>query len=301
MPKDSRFHFRSASWRGVALTTLLGASLVGAVGCAGGSNPFCGNSKNKCEVEALERAQNVDEEAEKASDSQYKDDAPEGRSASVWSTDGSGDAPTLANSMKNAPQKTFADDATSAAAPKQKMLETASTSAVAPEALRDATVSSPETPSDSGVEDALLAAPGLPTNGPSVPVENAPTNEPNAAQPVESAPAEVSAPPAAGSPADSSENAPQTSEPPTQDAAPSGEKEEAPEPTVAQTPRRDGSQRVAARRVAQRGSTQAVVVPQTRGVASRPAVPSQPARTDVFEGSAVPSGVVKMRVRAVVL
>lgn len=300
MPKDSRFHFRSVSWRGVALTTLLGASLVGAVGCAGGSNPFCGNSKNKCEVETLERAQNADEEAEKASDSQYKDDAPEGRSASVWSTDGSGNAPTLANSMKNEPQKTFADDATSAA-PKQKMLETASTSAVAPEALRDATVSSPETPSDSGVDDALLAAPSLPTNGPSVPVEKAPTDEPNAAPPVENAPAEESAPPTAGSPADSSENAPQTSEPSTQEAATSGEKGEEPEPTVAQTPRRDGAQRVAARRVAQRGSTQAVVVPQTRGVASRPAAPSQPARTDVFEGSAVPSGVVKMRVRAVVL
>ncbi len=256
---------RSASFRAVALASLLGASLVGAVGCVGGSNPFCGNSKEKCEInESLERAQEVDaNEADKADDA--KTDEPiDPRPASVLPTDGSGNATAIAADSNATKRKTFADDASP-----QKMLETASTSDVVPNELNAATISAPEEKSDSDVEDPLLAAPPLPSNPPAPPadVEN-PTSEP-AAEPEQ-----------ADAPADAASEEPSADE----SEAPKAE----PEPTVARSTRKTGPQR-ASRRVAQRGSAQTLAVPQTRGVANVP-----------VESAPEPPSVVKTRVRAVV-
>ncbi|MBR4833373.1 MAG: hypothetical protein IKU86_03430, partial [Thermoguttaceae bacterium] len=169
MSKHLRRRFRSASLRGVALAALLSASLVGAVGCAGGSNPFCGNSKEKCEVEeGLKRAQEIDEDLKNESKAKVEE---AGRSVGILRTDGSGNA-SVAESAPTK-RKTFDDEPSSP----QKMLETASASDVAPDALNDAQVSVPEEKSESGVDDALLPAPAVPSNpAPApTPVEAAPS------------------------------------------------------------------------------------------------------------------------------
>ncbi|MBR4977016.1 MAG: hypothetical protein IKY61_08165, partial [Thermoguttaceae bacterium] len=67
-----------ASLRNVAFVALLSAALVGSVGCAGGSNPFCCDSKEKSQIDQnLERAQSLDEREENSTPNEENSDVKE--------------------------------------------------------------------------------------------------------------------------------------------------------------------------------------------------------------------------------
>ena len=267
-----------SSLRNVALVSFLIATLFGAVGCAGGSNPFCCNSKEKDQVDHLERAQSLDENEKNTTPTEENSDEnqeEEKKSPPLQAEnplpDGSGDATQIA--AANATPKTF----------KQEVPVTVSPS----DAAQNATATN----------DALLPAPALPpvqtpqaAPPAATPVETAP--EETNATPVETAPEETNATPendvasetsapTVDSPAGAEQTAVDAQE--VQDAqdAPQEEPQDAQKPSevqeektpetpvnVARTSRRNGPQRAATRQVAQRASNRTVAVPQTRAAST---------------------------------
>ncbi|MBQ2851178.1 MAG: hypothetical protein IJE77_11910, partial [Thermoguttaceae bacterium] len=108
MSKSFRRRRFFASFREVALILLLSATFVGFVGCAGGSNPFCCDSKEKNKIDQnLERAQSLDENEKNARSSEESkkseeikendEDDEETIHAIILKTDGSGNAPQIAD------------------------------------------------------------------------------------------------------------------------------------------------------------------------------------------------------------
>ena len=282
MSKYFRRRLYLSSLRGVAFASLLGATLVGFVGCAGGSNPFCCNSKEKNQVEAnLERAQSLDENLETPTpvEETEKEPKPETTiSAGIFPTDGSGDATTASAPAQTSTPQTFAD----ANAPTQEMPVTSSTRDVAPNAL---------------VEAPVIAAPTLKLNEAETTgdVPNAPVDDANDAQtapetsnenanaedaqnPQNAANLETSTPETPAANANDAQTAPETSnENANAEDAQNPQNAANPEtPAVNASARRPasplrrggGPQRAATRQIAQRGSPQTVAVPQTRGVAT---------------------------------
>jgi len=292
MLKFSRRRFSPAFFRGATLASLLAASLVGFVGCSGGANPFCCDSKEKERLDNLERAQSADENAEDDAsakeDAQNSDDETQEKKkdttfAGLGGTDGSGDAPTLAAS----------------APPAQQVPVTASTGAVAPNALPE-TTSTPdsvspadETPSDAS---ALLPAPELasatptepsaePTPAPAPVSEESSADETSATNAESADDAENDAKPvdAPSVPAPSPEQETENAQEKTSDAP------ETPQP-VARAARRNGPQRAVSSRVAQRATPQTVAVPETRGAAT--------VATLSADSNAAPSSTYVVKVRA---
>lgn len=256
-----------SSLRNVALVSFLSASLFGAVGCAGGSNPFCCNSKEKNQVDHLERAQSLDENEKNTTPTEEDSDEnqeEEKKSPPLQAEnplpDGSGDATQIADA--NATPKTF----------KQEVPVTVSPS----DAAQDATATN----------DELLPAPALP------PVQT-PQAAPPAATSVEPATEETNATPENNADA-ASETSAQTVDSPAvaeqtavdaqevqddqdaqeepQDAQKPSEVQEEKTPetpvNVARTSRRNGPQRAATRQVAQRAAKQTIAVPQTRAAST---------------------------------
>lgn len=265
MLKFPRRRFSSASFRGAALASLLVASLIGLVGCSGGANPFCCDSKEKERLDNLERAQSADENVDDVpakedaqdSDGETQEKEKDTTFAGLGGTDGSGDAPTLAASKT----------------PAQPVPVTASTGAVVPNAL-------PETaaPSDSAspavetpvAAPALLPAPELASATPTEPsaTENADAPAASEEPPVDETPAPNA------EPVDDAKNAdaPNVSAPSSEQESENAQEKasEAPETpkTVARAARRGGPQRAASSRVAQRATPQTLAVPETRGSAT---------------------------------
>lgn len=283
MSKFPRRRFSLASLRGAASASLLVASLIGFVGCSGGSKPFCcNNSKEKERLDNLERAQSADENAdvesapapsksnenEKEKDDETQEKKKDTTFAGLGDSDGSsGDAPTLADSNSLA----------------QPVPVTASTEAVASNALQDAAdavdaaqtnanalVPAPElTPAPQTTQPANeTKTPEPPTTQPAneTTTPEAPTTQPEGALPVEEASAPV-AEPSDEAPQPAPNVSDQPTEPETQ--APSSETQK----TVARAAWRNGSQRAASSRVARRATPQTLAVPETRGAATLSAEP----------------------------
>lgn len=318
MSKFPRRRFSSASCRGAAFASLLVASLVGFVGCSGGANPFCCDSKEKEQLDQnLERAQSVDEDADasdssnddaKKTDGETQEEKKDTTFAGLGGTDGSGDAPAIAAST----------------APAQQVPVTASTGAVAQNALQDAVSSAvsassaAETPVDA---NALLPAPELAPASPTPPSTDAPAANATENENVDENAAASQAPTDGETPAP--EAAPdEPSASPEQDARPAQDPTPAETPkTAARAARRVGPQRAASSRVAQRSTPRTLAVPETRGAATVapsvanvvkvraqtavPAVESQaaaPSRPEILPslGAQTPSNVIKIKKRAII-
>lgn len=257
MSKSFRRRLLFASLRDVAFASLLSAALVGSVGCAGGSNPFCCDSKEKDQIDNLERAQSLDENEKNSTSTEEDSDEQKEEKKTIFAdnpqTDGSGDASLIAAAQDT--PKTFAPEA-------QVVPVTASTIAA-----QDATDSS-----------GLLQAPVLPTQAqtPEVaapaptPSETATTETPDAPTVEETATTADETPSSESQEAQNKGDA--QAETPKEESAETQE-EKAPETpvNVARTSRRDGPQRAATRQVAQRAAAQTVAVPQTRAAATLPA------------------------------
>ena len=259
MSKSSRRRLLFSSFRNVAFVLFLSAALVGSVGCAGGSNPFCCNSKEKSQVDNLERAQSLDEREKNSTDSEEdsdesqenKEEQKEYIDANILRSDGSGDATAVA-----AAPKTFT----------QETPVTVSTDAV-----------TQETPAPSADSTGLLEPPVLPGQiqapqdaqpAPSAAAtasenETSQTSAPSTQTPVEAAPNVDEKP--------SSENQNASEESPKQDAQEPAETQDAASETpveAVRSSRRDGPQRAKSRQVAQRAANRPVAVPQTRAAAT---------------------------------
>ena len=114
MSKSSRRRLSFASLRDVALVSLLSATFVGSVGCSGGSNPFCCNSKEKSQIDNLERAQSLDENEKNSTSNEDEEDFAEPQQdkkapihANILRSNGSGDATQIAAATT---PKTFAQE-----------------------------------------------------------------------------------------------------------------------------------------------------------------------------------------------
>ncbi len=313
-----------ASLRNVAFVALLSAALVGSVGCAGGSNPFCCDSKEKSQIDQnLERAQSLDEREENSTPNEENSDVKEEGEkktihANILPTDGSGDAPQLADATTNSSPKTFA----------QETPVTVSTTAAATLDAPTPPTSAQETPAPNAESAGLLQAPVLPSTSqtsqpaPAAPSGDAALNE-NATEaqeatnetPNQSADAPETPTPASDSSAaenasnESQEEQTTPEETSTQDAekTPETQKEKAPETPIgaARSPRRGGPQRAATRQVAQRAANRPVAVPQTRAASTLDApTPVVTFRTRAVVPAAASSSastpVVKFRARTVV-
>ncbi len=300
MSKFPRRRFSSASFRGAAFASLLVASLLGLAGCSGGANPFCCDSKEKERLDNLERAQSADENAEDDAsakeDAQNSDDETQEKKkdrtfAGLGGTDGSGDAPTLAASET----------------PAQQVPVTASTGAVAPNALPE-TTSTPdsaspadETPSDAS---ALLPAPELASATPTEPSAEptpapAPVSEESSADETSATNAESADDAENNAENDAENNAKPVDAPSVPAPSPEQETENAQDKTsdapetpqpVARAARRNGPQRAVSSRVAQRATPQTVAVPETRGAAT--------VATLSADSNAAPSSTYVVKVRA---
>lgn len=283
MSKFSRRRRLFASLGNVALLSALGASFVCFAGCAGGSNPFCCDSKEKNQIDQnLERAQSLDERENDAKATEENDAGTSEETgeqeksekkttfANILTTDGSGDATQIAAASTISTPQTFAQEP-------QEVPVTASTSADAR-----------ETPASNAESTGLLQAPVLPSAAQTPQV--APDALPDAAPPSETSPSETSpsektaAPETSPQTNDSAPDAATSASQDAQDALNTQNTQGAQKTTetrqenAAETPqdsarstRRAGPQRAATRQVAQRGSNRPVAVPQTRAAATLPA------------------------------
>ncbi|MBQ1278438.1 MAG: hypothetical protein IIY07_07320, partial [Thermoguttaceae bacterium] len=77
MSKSSRRRLSFASLRDVAFVSLLSAAFVGSVGCSGGANPFCCNSKEKSQIDNLERSQSLGENEKNSTSNEDEEDFAE--------------------------------------------------------------------------------------------------------------------------------------------------------------------------------------------------------------------------------
>ncbi|MBR2005013.1 MAG: hypothetical protein IJ991_12640 [Thermoguttaceae bacterium] len=281
MSKFSRRRRLFASLGNLALLSALGASFVCLAGCAGGSNPFCCDSKEKNQIDQnLERAQSLDErekdaKATEESDAGTSEETGEQEKsekkttfANILTTDGSGDAAQIAAATPASTPPTFAREP-------QEVPVTASTSADAR-----------ETPASNAEPTGLVQAPVLPSAASTAQV--APAALPDAASTSETSPQVPNATPektaAPETPTQTNDSAPDDATNASQDAQNKQEAQEAqdaqktPETrqenadetpqSSARSTRRNGPQRAATRQVAQRGSRQPVAVPQTRAAAT---------------------------------
>lgn len=286
MSKFSRRRRLFASLGNVALLSALGASFVCFAGCAGGSNPFCCDSKEKNQIDQnLERAQSLDERENDAKATEENDAGTSEETgeqeksekkttfANILTTDGSGDATQIAAASTISTPQTFAQEP-------QEVPVTASTSADAR-----------ETPASNAESTGLLQAPVLPSAAQTPQV--APDALPNAAPPSETSPSEKTAAPETSTSektaapemsTQTNDSAPDAATSASQDAQNTQNTQGAQKTTetrqenAAETPqdsarstRRAGPQRAATRQVAQRGSNRPVAVPQTRAAATLPA------------------------------
>ncbi len=289
MSKLSRRPRFFASLGNVALLSTLGASFVCFAGCAGGSNPFCCDSKEKNQVEQnLERAQSLDErekDAETTPEEAGEQEKSEKKTtfANILTTDGSGDATQIAAASPTSAPQTFAREP-------QEVPVTASTSAAAR-----------ETPASNAESTGLLQAPVLPSAAqtpqaaPSALPDATPTSETSPPLPNETS-EQTDAPETPtqtndSTPVDAANASQDTQDAQNKQNADAAPTPETPQEKAAETPnnaarssRRNGPQRAATRQVAQRGASRPVAVPQTRAAATFPA----------------PTPVVSFRTRAVV-
>jgi hypothetical protein len=304
MSKFSRRRLSISSLSAVAVASFLGAALVGSVGCAGGSNPFCCDSKEKTQIDHLERAQSLDENEKNSKPTEENsDENQEEKQKSTIHTqnplpDGSGDETQIAD----ATPKTFKQEVPVTVSPSDAAQDSSASNADL--------VPAPVLPAVQTPQAAPAAAPELAT-----PSENAPeeTNETPAEAPVEpetaaASPADEQAP-VENQEAQAQPSAPETPSQEVEDAQETAEpqEEKTPEPPVAvsRLPRRNGPQRAASRQVAQRAAKQPVAVPQTRAASTLSApAPVVTFRTravvPAVSTSAAPAPVVTFRTRTVV-
>ena len=255
MLKSSRRRPLFASLRDVAFASLLSAALVGSVGCAGGSNPFCCDSKEKDKIDNLERAQSLDENEKNSTSTEEDSDEQKEEKKTIFAnnpqTNGSGDATPIVAAQ--ATPKRFAHES-------QEAPVTISTTAAAQESTGDSIglLQPPVLPSQ--VQTSEAASPAPTPNETATP--DAPTTE-------ETAPNADETPSSESQDAQNKEDA--QKETPQEESAESQD-EKTPETPVnaARSPRRDGPQRAATRQVAQRAAGQTVAVPQTRAAATIP-------------------------------
>ena len=171
MSKPSRRRLSFASFRDVAFVSFLSAAIVGSVGCSGGANPFCCNSKEKSQIDNLERAQSLDENEKNSTSNEDEEDFAEPQQdkkapihANILRSNGSGDATQIAAATT---PKTFA----------QKVPITASTTAAqdAPAETVDSNGLVPPPPL-AQPSQTTQAAPPAPAET-ATPAETAPTRE----------------------------------------------------------------------------------------------------------------------------
>ncbi len=259
MSKSSRRRLLFASFRDVAFASLLSAALVGSVGCAGGSNPFCCDSKEKDKIDNLERAQSLDENEKNSTSTEEDSDEPKEEKKTIFAnnpqTDGSGDASSLVAAQET--PKTFAQEP-------QEAPVTISTTAAAQESTADSVglLQPPVLPSQVQTSEAAAPAP-TPSETATPETSDAPTSE-------ATAPTDDETPANESQDAQNKENAQE--ETPKEESTESQDEKTPEAPVnVARSPRRDGPQRAATRQVAQRAASQTVAVPQTRAAATLPA------------------------------